>query len=1766
MSLSDQLSQIAANNATVAFDRKKRQKLHSASLIYNPNTAATQDFDFIYENAISSLEELIEVDSRFSVFQKSLFGTSSASIDRNVQTKDQIRDLDHAVNLYLILASSKWHLSPTLHATEWLVRRFQIHIHNAECLLLSTMDYYQTPVFKRILNIVKLPPLFNALSNFVRTDRSPSSLTIIKLFSDSDFLKVYIQYLSKVIEQKMAYTNQLLFTTCSFINLIAFRSNDLDALNALVPTVLEICAKLLASDLSDCQIAANTILVVFGTALPLKKEIILAATETILANLVDDKAKRSAFISIGKLFQTLKGHGNVDQMPASLYKLFNSKFSLESLIQQLLGTDKLVIDKFLTSYVRSVLRYDHPKLNSLISLFKVVQLEAYESRLIILDLIHLSEVFDDKRLLVDVFEYFISLDEDRVIKCLNSLNLDPELFELRLTTSLFKSKEGGADGSIKELESSKVLGVSSHAEPFKEFLSRHSSYITTKVTSIIIEEEEKYSKLLSLYVEAVSKGFKAGLFLSSFFTTIEGRLTFLLRVIISPAAPIALRLESLSNLSKSIHQIGQDSNLFSLVPILIAALHDTSKNVRTAVKRILYQIAKRPFTKHYFLSNKLYGDVNIPMISPKDAESWINKFLEDYMIENHNITSLVIPKKLEKVFAIFWANQAIHMPLPHAKTIFIRFITGHKSYSSNYSLLFEDMLGNYLEQRGHWESKCHGNKTNFESFEKAIVSIISDKEKNTKIIRFAEDCLKCEFEQLATLVSRRLSEIFSKLKVAHQQQLIKDVIDLTAERELCYDSVEFLQGLPLTSEIFVSLFSQYRINANEEDMGDLMKKRRRRSSASKVALQREEVSHIAELHLRKVTLTLEALDHIKPTGSEQLLSTLFNTLSDLETLGQDGGLPVLYAQETLASCMLSIISSLSLDNKTELRSLRTDVLVSAITSSASPQVQNKLLLVIGELAKLSPEIVLHSVMPIFIFMGAKTIRQDDEYSSYVVERTIQLVVPALLQSKQSSNSTEETEFLLISFATAFTHVPRHRRVKLYTTLVKTLGATNALGPFLFLIAQQYSSSVQKYKVSESKSVLEFTKPFLAKFSVLNQLAGIHKLLLLLSSFSESCSEEEKAQNASKTLFSNGVLNSSEMEILALRRNGLKFVDSIILDDEQGLQSTGNLKLKIMGALWDSSSDKQFQVEVKSKFGAVLKTALTSLNASATIADVPFESQEVASKGEVSELRENIRELLFQILGHVLDLLPIKDFTSATLPLLAKESSSDTIRNHLILVLSSKFKLEPGESVVFANQVIEALFKIIDEDSKNDGIVQVSLNTVESLIGKYGDRIDAGLITKGMKISSELLLSHKMEIEISSLAVLTSGIQALGVKAIAFYPKIVTPALQIFKELENSEADVKEQLQLAIILVFAAMVKRIPAFLLSNLVDVLKVVFFSSEVENSVRLSVIALIVEHIELKETLRALSKVWFSDVNKTSDSTALSLFLTALESTVDTIDKKSATSESPVFFKLLLALFEFRSTSELDHNTISRIEASVHGIANVYVLKLNDKVFRPLFALMVRWAFDGEGVSNDKISQTQRLSAFFKFFGRLQEHLKAIITSYFTYLLDPTVELLKSFTKGDISDAGLRRLVLHSLTSCFKYDREEYWKSTSRFELISEVLIAQLTNIEQPVGRYLVKAISSLAMNNAGADEHNKAMNLMLISHMKSNCSSSEKLWAVKTVKTIYSKVGEAWLSFLPQLVPIIAELLEDDDEEVEYEVRSGLVKVVENVLGEPFDRYLD
>ncbi|KAL6940212.1 hypothetical protein ACO0QE_004108 [Hanseniaspora vineae] len=1805
-SLRDQLSQIAQQNQGVALDRKKRSKIHSASLIYNPKVASTQDYEYLFETATSALEELISIDPRFQVFTKSLFNESSISLDRNAITNEELKDLNSAINLFLMLANSRWNLTPTLHAAEWLVRRFQIHIHNADYLLFSSLQYYQLPVFKRVLNIIKLPPLWSPLSNFVKSEsKNPSNLTIIKLFQDFEFLAEFEKFLHQCIKKNFINSKILCFTTCSLVNLLTHTTSKTE--NLFVSKIIEIVAKLLMAKnnhSSDCQMSAHTILIVLSKK-NLDSKIIMAALETMLSNL-HPMTHKSAFIAMASLCQSMEGTISVEQFSIKLYNLIVSKFNND--IQSLIVAHGASFDKFLTSFIRSIIRYDQDRFPDVVELLDTTILQTFEKKIIVTDLIHLSEIIEDKAKLVPVFEKLIAQnDELLILSCLEALGLSGEIFEIRLTTSLFSNNinsgntEKDIERIVRDVESSKIVGGMTDILPFKEWMSKNAQFCFTSNQSLLSADDDVFNKLLSLFLEALGKKYSIGLFLNSFLTTIEARITFLLRVAVSPASPVALKLVGLSHLSKMFNSIDKDLNLFTLVPVLVTGLFDVSKNVRLSIKKVLQQILKKTDSKNgnFLLIKGIYGDNDLSevMMSPSDSHNWLNTFLESYNVDNYDLSKAIIHKKSEKVDLLFWCYQIISLPLVYSKSCLLEIVTSCRGYNSNYSQLLQPILETYLEKRGHYKQSCLNNKVDFAKFETNVVSIISMKEKNQFCIDFIIRSLKTDSEQLTEIVCKKLTSVFSSLKPQFQLAIVESIIEssastLTTEAdsanaasELYFDPLGLLQNLNIPSSIFVSILEKNRINADEGNDQMIKRRRRRRSStAAKSALQKEEISHLAELHLSKITTILETLDSNKNIEANgELLTCLFSHLSDLEVLEQDGGYSVLYAQETLSSCMLNVIESLKkLQQKPT--NIRSDIVVSAIRSSPSPQVQNKLLLVIAALATLSPEMILHSVMPIFTFMGAHTIRQDDEYSTHVVENTIKAVVPALMSS--SGSKKNELDFLLTTFAAAFPHVPKHRRVKLFTTLINTLNPELAVSPFLFLIGEQYSTSVQKFKISESKEFIAFCRSFLSKLPAVEQLKGILGVFELVAKLPTSFvyfenPEGMREQMLKEALFSNSIINLDYFAVNKLKKNLLQFINKLVVDDSNDYYSDGSLKLKILTLLTDEEADS---TSIETAFSSLNKEILEEIekvsihfSKSFVHKDVSYESAadaNTANHENKAELKDNLLEIkqnLFELLTNTLFLLPIDSYIQSVSPLLSIQYEN-SVRQHITQSIGERFKFESLETCPAAMEIMSVIFENSKSPESTTELVETSLATINDLVSKFKDSVNTSMLTEALTISTEKILSEHTSISIACLALINNTLQILGVKCISFYPKIIPAALNLMKKHENGSDPLRSQLQIAVVLLFAVVIRKLPMFVVSDLQKIMVAIFFSDEVSEEIKLSVLKLVVENVDLKEVLKTLHKIWQSDVFGKSNvalhtnSVAISLYLSILEATVDKIDKKAATSQSPIFFKLLLSLFEYRSYSAFDNNTLGRIEATVHKIANIYVLKLNDKVFRPLFALVVRWAFDGEGVKHREISREDRLCAFFKFFNKLQDHLKSIITSYFTYLLDNTNKLLLEFSRGQTSNINLRRLVLIAVGSSFKYDRDEYWRSTARFELIGETLINQLRNIEPTIGKYLVKAIGSLASCNKGSEDHNKAMNKLLISHMKSNCKSNEKLWAVRSVKLIYTKVGETWLTLLPQLVPIVAELLEDDDEQVEYEVRTGLVKVFENVLGEPFDRYLD
>src|SRR4051794_634144 len=79
-------------------DPKALRKLHSVSLLFTPEHAASQSFDTIYSICYEGFEELCSLDPRFRAYEQSLFSDQSILVDRETLAKADNEKLDENVS------------------------------------------------------------------------------------------------------------------------------------------------------------------------------------------------------------------------------------------------------------------------------------------------------------------------------------------------------------------------------------------------------------------------------------------------------------------------------------------------------------------------------------------------------------------------------------------------------------------------------------------------------------------------------------------------------------------------------------------------------------------------------------------------------------------------------------------------------------------------------------------------------------------------------------------------------------------------------------------------------------------------------------------------------------------------------------------------------------------------------------------------------------------------------------------------------------------------------------------------------------------------------------------------------------------------------------------------------------------------------------------------------------------------------------------------------------------------------------------------------------------------------------------------------------------------------------------------------------------------------------------------------------------------------------------------------------------------------------
>lgn len=1856
-SLSQQLKAISEQNASVALDRKTRSKIHLRSLIFDAKVAAAQDYDFIYQIGCEGLEELVAIDSRFEKFQQTLFSETSLTFDRNVQTKDMLNQVNKTLEAFINLMAPFYHLSPSLKAMEWLVRRYHINIHNAELLFLSVLPYHTQPVFTRFMNVVpqaSMPHIFTWMSGYKESLKAPPASSILKSFhNDPAFYRLYSEYVVEQLKNRTLYKDQLVFYLSNTVQVLASHARDITKLNDhYIPVVLEASAAFLSEELlklsslkNDVRLTVYAIVSVLCTITPLTDELIFGLTRSILedSSAFAPQIRRQTIIVLGQLWN----YYNESDIPVEadvFASLPESQFLADKALLFTLKEENFNTSKFMFYYFCDKVNQGNSEAVGVLELLNIagssVYFEAGAKKLLQLVTKNSDLSNAAREGATAIFEQLLVADKEKLIAVLEQEGQTIEGLEMILMHTLGDSTSGSAlDITDVKISLSKISDKSLQGQDFAESKVEYTSFLNNATSADFAGCVQKLLiALRSLNIAEQSQ-------LIYRFTRIvmpeknyEARASFSLRLAMTPSVPLNVRLASLRTLKSQLElsvEANEKNNLYLLVPILLLGLADSNSSVRSffvallaLVKEQSNKIAASTIKSELFMESQIYGETEASkrsIISPEDADAMLSiifenkSALDDVVVDAGRVNELVFDKIFKSgkpgqkkfgslLLKTFIFNQWSLPIWPVILKMRVWKIVGNENVAKEGSedrFFFVDDVKSYIEKRDQWQAEAASASIDFENeIEKPLVRMVGGQTSNEKKINKEVDWyLKAlgSKGRLQVVANERLIELFPSFKLNDTKlRICGELIDLIIKDNdlfLEFDPLESLQALEFSNQSMVSLLGTINIVSLVPEQG-VAKRRRRSSSSTQKNMARDDISNMASAHLKKLSIILDVLEnHLRNKSAAladpKLLQALFKILTDLDYLGNDGKMPVLYAQETLASCMLlSIVQMKNASNKKKLKfdsnSIRADLIVNSIRLSQSPQVQNRLLLVIAELASLAPEIILHSVMPIFTFMGAHTIRQDDEFSSSALQQTISKVIPAITAA--SSSVSNEIEFLLTSFVTAFQHIPRHRRVKLFVSLIKTLGCDQSLHTIVFLIGQQYATNAAKGKMHECNSLMDFIAALLKTFSAdecLDSVCKFYELWNLIPVSQLEADSEDYSQLSARPIFGSSVASLGDDELRLLKLRLLKYLNNVLGADEEFSQNANvvSLRMKVSLVLFDEHVSEDEKDLILQRFNKVTSFILSSLDSLTNL-----------------EIRSNvIVDELYELLKSLLNLLPLSFYVSSISESLknASDPLSIKVAKNFAILAGTKFESEVNANSIddaIESSVSDTLLPILIngvEKHNNTELVQAYLDTFAIIVTKFGTTLtdlatstNSKFLTESLKVitSESGLLSDQTEVIVSSLNAITSLVNILGVKSIGFFPKILPPALKIWETTvidENDSSDEESEdeddkdgkmlVQGSVLMLFSCLVKKMPAFVTSNLKQMLRAILTSDLIDNSIRSSILTLVVEHVDNGQVLQSLCNLALTDGFYAVDNAGnLGLYLSAVKSTVDNIEKKAATGQSSLFMKWLIKSFEFRNEfgeQKFTDNTIHSIEASFHQCGLAYVMKLNDKSFRPLFASLVRWATTGEGSLTTVNTEVSRLTAFFRFFNKLQDNLKSIITSYFSYLLDPTIAILNRFVSGDLKETNLRRIILHSLTSAFKYDQDDYWSHQLRFDTMVDPLLNQLNNIEDSIGKYLVKAISFF-VTNVSSDEYNEKLVHTLIKFVSNELENSlnTKIWTVRVLKTIFQKMGEQWLSFLPTFIPYIAELLEDDDEEVEMEVRKDLVRVIENMLGEPLDRYLN
>ncbi|XP_050076413.1 HEAT repeat-containing protein 1 homolog [Anopheles maculipalpis] len=887
---------------------------------------------------------------------------------------------------------------------------------------------------------------------------------------------------------------------------------------------------------------------------------------------------------------------------------------------------------------------------------------------------------------------------------------------------------------------------------------------------------------------------------------------------------------------------------------------------------------------------------------------------------------------------------------------------------------------------------------------------------------------------------------------------------------------------------------------------------------------------------------------------------------------------------------------------------KVEQIVQCIRGTQNPQTHHHALLLLAHVARYVPEQVLHNMMEIFTFVGSSIVRQDDAYSFQIISKIIETIIPTIALGGAESGTTsadqqmEQVIPILKIFSDIILDVPEHRRILLYVKLLQTLGAAQYLWVFLGVLIEsdvmKGGQKAEKRNAAKSRAETELSLSELSK--------RMEVALLIASEFEptviiQTCTnlidylrdlpmEIEKRKGEAELIMEVDAVDSTIFNVKTHNGRQLKHFKYSLVQFVAGLLSSVFVINKI------AQLTEQETLGMKKYYQNLIVGILTYVNAVSKMLD---RLKEEGSDEKIPLYWRAMLNNCYDILESTISLLSADTLIIVVNGLLSHRFLM--VRRKVIELLNNKLQYKqdyfnathfPGLLNLF--DPLMALVKKMHEEENVVGtsfermvIVQLSYIAVRHL-SKILTQHDTKKVQSVLAVLMKELQGYKKHsnTQILSSLILCIGelCSNLGPYSINFLPQFM-PMVSKFLNAQLQTREPFDILTSSIVLLTVKIVDTLARFISPYLCDMLvglTKLYAMIEQKNDPRLanmmSRLGMIWDNLSNTISPRVLLPTieeTYHTLVKAGELTAVGPLM-ALLSTMFSGMKSSnfATIRSEVTDLFLTAL-QFRcynsSTNKFTLAAIDAAEAHVIKAFVVLILKLSESTFRPLFYQVFEWSIR-ETASND------RAITFFNLCCHVAEALKSLFVLFASDLIAIAVKLLNATNAAKVDgtevkelhfeveskNVTLLRYVLKTLYCIVLYDNQNFINAV-RFDMLLGPVTDHLENEliigEQEIRTLVIDVLAQMAVAVMD-DSLWRQLNYQVLMKTRNN-DAQVRLFALEAGTEIARKLGESYAPLLPETIPFLAELMEDDNEDVEKAVHHSC-REIGRATGEDLQKY--